>query len=189
MAMQFDPTSQLLIPIITFLIGGGLARTFDWFRRVKTDNREFYKKEMELFSSKCLMLEDRIKQLELSNLPDVGATWVRDSKGIFKDISTSFEIEFLLPNGLRREDIIGKSLKEVFSPDLQEFSEVLEEMSVEALSSVKRYSIRYGVKVPKNDRCHLMVKEVAVSNDNAIFFVGRAYVIDDKNCIEPKEGE
>lgn len=182
MAMQFDPTSQLLIPIITFLIGGGLARTFDWFRRVKSDKREFYKNEMELFSSKCKMLEDRIHQLELSGLPDVGPTWVRDSKGIFRDISTSFEIEFLLPSGLRREDIIGKTLKESFSAELSEFSGIIEELSVEALASIKRYAIRYGVKVPNNDKCHLMVKEVAVSNDNSVFFVGRAYVIDDKNC-------
>jgi hypothetical protein len=128
------------------------------------------------------MLEDRINQLELSGLPDVGPTWVRDSKGIFRDISTSFEIEFLLPSGLRREDIIGKTLKESFSSELSEFSDILEELKVEALSSIKRYAIRYGVKVPNNDKCHLMVKEVAVSNDNSVFFVGRAYVIDDKNC-------
>ena len=178
----FDPVSQLLIPTVTFLIGGGLARAFDWLRRVKKDDRDFYKEELSLFREKCTMLEERIKALELTNVPDVGPTWVRDNKGIFMDVSTAFEIEFLMPNGLKRDDIIGKNLKDAFMPNLEPLFLVLAEMSVEALSSLKRYSVRYGVKIPNNSKCHLMIKEVAVSTDNSIYFVGRAYVIDDQNC-------
>jgi hypothetical protein len=180
--MQFEPVSQLLIPLVTFLIGGGLARAFDWFRRVKKDDRDFYKNELDLFKTKCTTLEERIRVIELGTVPDVGATWVRDNKGFFLDVSTAFEIEFLLPNGLRRDDVIGKNLKDIYNPKMEAFVRVLEEMSVEALSSIKRYSVRYGVKVPNNERCHLMIKEVAVSSDNKIYFVGRAYIIDDVNC-------
>lgn len=181
--MQFEPISQILLPFITFIIGGGIARAFDWFRRVKKDDRDFYKNELELFTKKCATLEERVKVLELASVPDVGATWVRDNKGVFKDVSTAFEIEFLLPNGLRRDNLVGKEPKDI-SSNLNDFIRVLEEMSVEALSSIKRYSVRYGVKVPNNDRCHLMIKEVAVSSDNTIYFVGRAYIIDDVNCLD-----
>lgn len=187
MPLSFDPTTHLIVPVITFLIGGGLARTLDWFRKNKSDNREFYKREMELFGSKCITLEERIKQLELTNIPAVAATWVRDNKGIVRDISTSFEIEFLLPNSLRREDIIGKGFRDVFSGELRDFADLLEEMSAEALTSLKRYSVRYGVTVPNSEKCHLVVKEVAISNDSSVFFVGRAYVIDDSNCSDKKE--
>lgn len=181
--MQFEPVSQLLIPIITFIVGGGIARAIDWRRKVKKDERDFYKTELDLFREKCAMLEERIRTLELSTVPDVGPTWVRDNKGIFKDISTAFEIEFLLPNGLRREDLINKNIKDIYNPGIEQFINVLEEMSVEALSSIKRYSVRYGVQVPNNNKCHLMIKEVAVATDSSIYFVGRAYVIDDENCL------
>lgn len=176
---QFFDLSPQATAVLSFILGGGLTTflksTYDYYRTVKLDERDFTEKELSNCKNKTASLEQRTLSLESAQVQSCVPEWRKDCTGRYEFVNLAYEMTILLPIGKHRSDIIGKTDEEIFAA-WPEFVSLIQSLDKEAVISIRKFAIRRNVIFPSNQEQVMLIKEVAQSSlDGRIILIGRSY--------------
>ncbi|RTL06230.1 hypothetical protein EKK58_05935 [Candidatus Dependentiae bacterium] len=169
-----DVIQTIVIPTVTFIVGGGLVSYLKFFADKSKEHRSVLEEELSLFRKRYTELRQELDELSVLLIPSAAPEWRKNYKGEYEYVSPSYEVNILLGLGLAKSDIIGKKDAEVFG-DYPEFVSLLKAIDNEARLSPRRYAIRFNVQFPGSEEKHMVIKEIAHSIAGKNYFIGRCY--------------
>lgn len=162
----------LLLP---FLFGGGVMAWMKYFKESRQMYRDYTERELLKVNSELEIMKANFKELQLLLIPATVPEWRKNLERRYEYVNQNYEFTVLLPLGLSKEGVIGKTDEEIFG-EYPEFIELMHQLDNEARKSVNRFIIRRGVLFPENNNPAMVIKEIVQSIAGKIYYVGRAYL-------------
>lgn len=165
--------------IMPFLLGGGIIAWLKFFKENRNEYRDYAASELLKVKEELVAIRANYRELQSVIIPTIVPEWRKSLDRKYEHVNQNYEFTILLPIGLTREDVIGKTDEEIFE-DYPEFVTMMNDLDKEARKAVNRFVIRRGVLFPESHSTAMVIKEIVQSVAGKIFYVGRAYIEDTK---------
>jgi len=176
--MLLDSILKWVGVILPLLLGGGLLAWFKYFKENRQEYRDYAASELLKVTQELTILRTSFKELQAVLIPTIVPEWRKNFEREYEYVNQNYEFVVLLPIGLTKEDLLGKTDEQVFKK-YPEFLELMNELDREARKAKNRFIIKHGVYFPENStHTAMVVKEIVQNISGKIYYVGRAYMED-----------
>lgn len=158
-----------------FLLGGGIIAWLKFFKDNRNEYRDYNASELLKVNDALITLRANFKELQSMLIPTIVPEWRKNLERKYEHVNQNYEFTVLLPIGLTKEDVIGRTDEEIFQ-NYPEFVTVMHDLDKEARKAVNRFVIRRGVSFPESHSTAMVIKEIVQNVAGKIYYVGKAYI-------------